>query len=203
MKRATQPSVVVLTYTAALISLPAQSAQTPLQVIAAAVQKEGSTTSKSVHLEFDRAGTKDVYTLEERLPDRLHLTRSNAGHTLEVIAVAPTTYTRWDGGAWSSAPMTKSPVDMSAVASVLLQGLTQIKETPAKGATGAKQREFTGLMSWTNRGTLHSGKLTVAISSASHLPLRMSFTGTCNGAPCSFLQTFSYSAAIRIEPPTP
>jgi hypothetical protein len=86
---------------------------------------------------------------------------------------------------------------------VLLHGMTHVKELPITTKAGKKQRNFSGNMAWTNHGSEHRGKVSISIASVSRLPLSLAFTGTCNGAPCSFQQTFSYDASIKIDAPTP
>lgn len=197
------PLLALMLLAATFTATTARSAAAPLDVIANSIQKEGATKNKSIHLTFEHGAVKDDYTLQEILPDRLHMIRSTAGHKLELIAISPLTYTRWDGGAWASSQMARSPTDMSALTGILLKGMTQVKELPATTKAGKKQRNFTAAMTWTNHGSEHRGRLSIAISSATNLPLSLAFSGTCSGAPCSFRQTFSYGSGAKIDAPIP
>jgi hypothetical protein len=203
MKRIANRLMLPTMLAAAFLAVPGYCAEAPPDVLAKAIQREGTVKIKAVHLIYTHGTAIDQYTLEEVLPDRLHMIRTNAGHKLEVIAVSPTTYTRWDGGAWTSSPMARAGIDMSAVAGLLLQGISLVKELPVTVKAGKKQRNFSGNMAWTNHGSEHRGKLAISIGSVSKLPVSLAFTGTCNGAPCSFQQTFSYDPSIKIVAPVP
>jgi hypothetical protein len=197
------PATLLTMLLSMFMAMPARGADAPVDVVAKAIQKEGATKVNAIHLTYTHGATTDDYTLEEILPDRLHMIRTTAGHTLELIAVSPTIYTRWDGSAWTSSPMAKAAADMSVITGVLLHGMTHVKELPITTKAGKKQRNFSGNMAWTNHGSEHRGKVSISIASVSRLPLSLAFTGTCNGAPCSFQQTFSYDASIKIDAPTP
>jgi hypothetical protein len=192
---------VLIALAIATLATASFAAEAPRDVIAAAIKKEGMTRTKSIHLTFRHGNIKDDYTLQEILPDRLHMIRSTAGHKLELIAISPTLYTSWDGAAWTSTSVAKSPADMQAITGILLNAMTQVKEAAATKTAGRKQRNFTASINWSNRGSAHQGTLRVAIGSANKLPTSMDFTGSCSAQPCSFHQDFNYDSTIKIVAP--
>ena len=177
-------------------------AQTPLAAIEKAIQAEANIKIKSATLVWEKAGVQDSYTIEEELPDRMHMVRKYGGHTLEVFGVKDKTYWRWDNSNWNQNPMAKSTLDVESFASFLLNGMSDVKESTPSPNSGVKTRLFSAHMAWSNRGIVHQGTLKISLEATSLRPLQLSFNGTCGAQACSFAQTFDYSSTIKIIPPS-
>ena len=176
-------------------------AQTPLATIEKAIQEEAKVKVKSATLVWEKAGIQDRYSIQEELPDRMHMVRKYGGHTLEVFGVKNTTYWRWDNSRWNQNPMARSALDIESFASFLLKGMSNVKESAGSTKSGVDTRLFSAHMTWSNRGTLHQGTLKIFLDSSSLRPLQLSFAGTCGAQVCSFVQTFNYNPTTTIVPP--
>ncbi len=178
---------------AALLATPAMAG--PIETALTAMAAEEKAPLERMRLFIDRGGVIDAYYIDRLRPNRTHILRNPRQNGLEAIVIGDVQWTR-DGQGWSRASVAKLPLELTpSIGALLGQGMKDAKET----ADGDRGRLVEGAISWTN-GARCDGRLRLRIDAAG-LPATLGFEGTCAGKPARFLEAFSFTGTLRIEPP--
>lgn len=188
--------------TAFILALVATSAaQTPIDVVVAAVDAELQAPAKRSTLKFKFADRVDEYRIERLLPSRARVTIKTSLHTEEIFVVDGFTYSRTPAG-WEKRPVGPAlPPGIPSIVGLLKSRLLDVKESATRMEGTEERRVFSGSITWPQLAGVHSGRLDIEITKSTGLPAKLTFDGQCGDTRCSFEETIEYDPSITIEAP--